>query len=307
MAELDGHHAAALWRDAALTDPLTGIGNRRALEIGWGTALAHARSAGLPVCLVAIDLDGLKVVNDSRGHAAGDELIVSLVAALRAGLRDSDQMFRVGGDEFVLLLPGTSASAAGTLMARVREFSAPRFSWGAADTVQDGATLAGVLECADRRLYAQRSRVRAPSIGRVELPVVPASGATRIPHFLQSRTRAVELVVLGAVALTIGSIVLSIAGGNHALCASGLGTTVVDCGLSNAVYYGGFVLVSAGGVILGAALLGAALLRGRPASGGAEGHRRVGAAIPSGRGVPSGRGGSSGGRPPSDGPGRPWG
>lgn len=240
---------------AALTDPLTGAGNRRALDDAWQTAVIQGTRLGQPVCLVAIDLDGLKRINDFQGHAAGDDAIVRLCAALRAALRETDGVFRIGGDEFVALLPGTPADAAVELMARLHQYHAPRFSWGAADTVQDGATLDDVLACADRRLYAQRRRDRpATSPVAVSAPQPPLRA--RI-----SPKRAVELVVSGVLALAIGAIVVSIAGGNHSLCAGGDGPTIVDCGLSNAVYYGGIVLMAAGCIVLGVGVVARALLR----------------------------------------------
>jgi diguanylate cyclase (GGDEF)-like protein len=123
-------------QQAAMTDPLTGIGNRRALEFSWEMAVTQAERLGNPACIVAIDLDGLKRINDFQGHAAGDEAIVSLCAAMRAALRDTDEIFRIGGDEFVAILPGSPAGAVSELMGRVQQFHAPKFSWGAADTVQ---------------------------------------------------------------------------------------------------------------------------------------------------------------------------
>jgi hypothetical protein len=72
----------------------------------------------------------------------------------------------------------------------------------------------------------------------------------------------VELAASGVLALAIGAIVVSISGGNHALCAAGDGPTVVDCGLSNAVYFGGIVLMMAGAVIFGVGVVARALGRG---------------------------------------------
>ena len=244
-------------QDAALSDPLTGTGNRRALESAWQAATAQARRNGLSVCVVAIDVDGLKRINDFQGHAAGDDTIVRLSAALRAALRDTDQVFRIGGDEFVALLPGTAAAAAVELMARVNQYQAPRFSWGAGDTVQDGATLGAVLGCADRRLYGQRRRARPPTTS-----LIMAAPAPRPSMWSGlSRRRGVELAIAGALALAIGAIVTSISGGNDSICGGGDGPTVVDCGLSNAVYFGGIVLVAVGSVILGLGLT-TALVRG---------------------------------------------
>jgi diguanylate cyclase (GGDEF)-like protein len=243
---------------AALTDPLTQAGNRRALDNAWRAAAAQGQRLGQAVCLVAIDLDGLKRINDFQGHAAGDEAIVSLCAALRAALRDTDDVFRIGGDEFVALLPGTAAVTASELMVRVSQYHAPRFSWGAADTFQDGSTLDAVLGCADRRLYGQRRRNRpATTSATVVVPTPQPSPWSRM-----SAKRAVELAVSGVLALAIGAVVVSISGGNHSLCSGGEGPTVVNCGLSNAVYFAGIVLMTAGGIVLGVGIVVRALRGG---------------------------------------------
>ncbi|MGO9344518.1 MAG: GGDEF domain-containing protein [Acidimicrobiales bacterium] len=243
---------------AAMTDPLTGIGNRRALEYAWQMAVTQAERLGKPACIVAIDLDGLKRINDFQGHAAGDEAIVSLCAAMRAALRDTDEIFRIGGDEFVALLPGSPAAAVSDLIARVQQFHAPRFSWGAADTMQDGSMLEDVLACADRRLYAQRRRNRQQTRSSAVTAPTPKS-----PYWSRlSPKRATEMATSGALALAIGAIVVSISGGNHHVCAAGTGPTVVNCGLSNAVYYGGIALICAGAIVLGVAVIVRMLLRG---------------------------------------------
>jgi diguanylate cyclase (GGDEF)-like protein len=248
-------------QDAALRDPLTGIGNRRAMDLAWQTAMAQGRRLGHPTCVIALDLDGLKGINDLHGHAAGDTAIVGLSAAFRAALRDTDQIFRIGGDEFVAILPGTAAAGVGDLLARMTQFQAPRFSWGAADTIQDGSTLEAILDIADKRLYAQRRRTRPADSTRFSSTVVHPSVRRQLPFVPDSRKRAIELVVTGALGLTIGMIVTTISGGNHTLCATGLGSSIVNCGLSNAVYFGGVILAVAGGLILGFGTIAAALLR----------------------------------------------
>jgi len=151
--------ALAELEDAALTDALTGVGNRRALETAATAALASADRADHVVSVVVVDLDGLKAINDTRGHAAGDQAIAGLTDALRRTLRDSDQLFRIGGDEFVALLPMAPVETVTELMRRAAG-DAPSFSWGVATAPDDGDRLEDLLESADRRLYETRRRTR---------------------------------------------------------------------------------------------------------------------------------------------------
>ncbi len=102
----------------AATDGLTGVLNRTAFR---ETALAAMRDPRAVPSLVAIDLDLFKQVNDRHGHLAGDRALVHLVSVLRAGLREADTIGRVGGDEFLVLLPGTDADRAQAVAARLRE------------------------------------------------------------------------------------------------------------------------------------------------------------------------------------------
>jgi diguanylate cyclase (GGDEF)-like protein len=96
-------------RQQSRRDPLTATVNRR----GWDEALQRLRpdvATGVPVTVVAVDLDGLKQVNDSIGHAGGDELIVSCARALQQVVREGDVVARLGGDEFGLLMPGVQTA-----------------------------------------------------------------------------------------------------------------------------------------------------------------------------------------------------
>ena len=94
------------------TDVLTGLPNRRALKQRLAMEFRRSVRYGTPVSLLLVDIDGLKQLNDTEGHAAGDRLIRSVAAAITQGLRESDFGARWGGDEFAIVAPNTAASAA---------------------------------------------------------------------------------------------------------------------------------------------------------------------------------------------------
>jgi diguanylate cyclase (GGDEF)-like protein len=108
-------HNAMLYeraRELALRDQLTALHNRRFFDESLTDALARGRRAGSSVALLVIDLDGLKQINDSGGHVAGDVALRSAAEALRQCVRAGDLPCRLGGDEFAVILPGADAAAA---------------------------------------------------------------------------------------------------------------------------------------------------------------------------------------------------
>jgi diguanylate cyclase (GGDEF)-like protein len=109
-------------------DPLTGLPNRRALEGSLEDHLARCRRYGAAGGLLLLDLDGFKMVNDTLGHAAGDELLVGCADALRRRLRETDVIARLGGDEFAVLIPvedrDEAERVAQALIDTVREYAA---------------------------------------------------------------------------------------------------------------------------------------------------------------------------------------
>jgi diguanylate cyclase (GGDEF)-like protein len=152
---------------AALTDPLTGILNRRGFLEEAERELVRARRYDHPLALAFVDVRGLKAVNDSEGHLAGDRLLKQVSLLLNESARTSDVIGRIGGDELAVLLVEQSAEGAASMTHRVRsQIPAHRASLGLASAwdvtigtaafPEDGGTIEQLLEAADRRLYEQR-------------------------------------------------------------------------------------------------------------------------------------------------------
>ncbi|MDD9944438.1 MAG: GGDEF domain-containing protein [Myxococcales bacterium] len=165
VASLEGALADA--HQMARTDPLTGLGNRRALEEAVARLADHSKTTGL----VAVDIDHFKRVNDDYGHDAGDLVIRRLADVLRMELRGDDRAFRVGGEEFFVLLPATDASQAASVAERIRaRFAAARVLYGDNEigaTLSAGAsqwhqrqTFKAAAKRADELLYAAKSAGR---------------------------------------------------------------------------------------------------------------------------------------------------
>lgn len=140
-------------RDQSETDALTGVVNRAGFHRLSALMLAAADRRCQPVALVLCDLDGLKQVNDSGGHAAGDVLLVDVVVAWTQVLRRGDVLARIGGDEFALLLPDTDLAGAEHAVERLKAATRTPFSAGAA-TRQPGESMSEMLIRADAAMYA---------------------------------------------------------------------------------------------------------------------------------------------------------
>lgn len=157
---LNARHLADL-EALTLTDPLTGLGNRRALERELARTMLRSRRLDHPLSLLYMDVDDLKLVNDRFGHAAGDATLRALGQAVRGCSREgTDSGYRVGGDEFVVIVLAARAGAE-MLAVRVHEsFQArsPHESRLALGVVEwDGAMTAGeLLNEADRRMYQNK-------------------------------------------------------------------------------------------------------------------------------------------------------
>ncbi len=144
-------------RQRANTDAMTELNNRRALEDDFRRFRANAKRFGVPLLLISWDVDGLKRINDSEGHAAGDEHLMGFVAALRETVRQGDGLYRIGGDEFVSLHPGLNLDSGAVLYRRVLQ----RFSFVSAGWVTaTNDSLDAALEEADARLYTDKEARR---------------------------------------------------------------------------------------------------------------------------------------------------
>ena len=154
--------AFAQLEQAACVDALTGILNRRSFERDIRRELGRAPRQGGGFCLVMLDLDGLKHINDTLGHNAGDARLRALAAAVRSAIRKEDSAYRVGGDEFAVLLPGATPEQADMVMDRVAAASAAPFTYGVAAYPIEGITLEALVDSADKQLYARRAG-RRPS------------------------------------------------------------------------------------------------------------------------------------------------
>jgi two-component system cell cycle response regulator len=165
--------------EEALVDPLTCAFNRRYLDAHAPRLAARCRAAGNPVGVLMIDVDNLKQINDARGHPAGDRVLKEVVDRVTSALRPSDLVARMGGDEFVVVMPETDQDAALQIAERLRSRIGDTPVEGVAVTVSVGAAasrpdeeeeLDATLQRADAALYEAKraggNRVIAYGRGR---------------------------------------------------------------------------------------------------------------------------------------------
>jgi diguanylate cyclase (GGDEF)-like protein len=175
----------------ALHDPLTGLPNRALVLDRLGRALARSQRAGTSTVVLFIDIDRFKIVNDSLGHAYGDDLLVAVAARLRASLRETDTVARLGGDEFVVLLEDLTHEtialdvAEKILDAMRRPFSLAgreffvTASIGLAVSTTDHETPESMIRDADAAMYVAKGR------GRNRLEVFDEAIRVRVMHHLE--------------------------------------------------------------------------------------------------------------------------
>jgi len=146
----------------AMVDGLTGIANRRRCEEALVSEIARADRLGSPLTLVLADLDDFKQINDEHGHPTGDEVLREFAAVVRATVRDSDLAGRWGGEEFLLLLPGSDGVGGAQLAERVRSALAERSFLGHGGTVVSVTCSFGVAQLTagsdERDLFAAADR-----------------------------------------------------------------------------------------------------------------------------------------------------
>lgn len=183
-------------RTLALTDPLTGMLNRRGFDDGASRAFSATRRARAPLSVIVADIDHFKSINDRYGHAAGDEALRQFAQCLRSEARMEDIAGRVGGEEFTLMLPGTPARTAADVAERLRAAAAKlsitaddtvfgmRASFGVAGFDPNDADISAVLQRADAALYQSKQDGR----DRVTVVATKGEAAPPLPEVLPATT-----------------------------------------------------------------------------------------------------------------------
>jgi diguanylate cyclase (GGDEF)-like protein/PAS domain S-box-containing protein len=169
-------------------DPLTGLPNRRAFESRLRRAVQSAKEMESRHALLYFDLDNFKPVNDTAGHAAGDELLRQLAKLLRSQLREGDALARLGGDEFAVLLEDVTPEQATFVAEKVRRaIAAHQFDWQG-DIFRIGASI-GQLEFSDGKLTAYELLYRADEM----CYLAKSRGRDRVVAFSRERDRSGDL------------------------------------------------------------------------------------------------------------------
>ena len=150
-------------------DPLTDLPNRLLFQDRLREAMARSMRSGSPLAVIIIDLDKFKAINDEEGHRVGDEVLKAIAKRLRTGLRDSDTVARIGGDEFAIVLPDlTSIAAAIRIADKIQNrldtplrlegsYYDPKASFGMAIYPTDALEADSLLQCADLAMYEAKA------------------------------------------------------------------------------------------------------------------------------------------------------
>jgi diguanylate cyclase (GGDEF)-like protein len=185
------------YRTESVLDPLTGVLNRKSLGLRFTELHEQARLTDGSICLIAADLDGFKQLNDAHGHARGDAALRDAAYEMRKVLRNFELLYRIGGEEFLVVLPGVHLSAGARLAERLRqaiEQGSPAglrltVSLGVAAASGDAAEFRTLFEAADAALY------RAKQLGKNR---VVAIGAADVGHDLGAKPVVQPPKVAGA-------------------------------------------------------------------------------------------------------------
>ena len=190
-----GHQRRAMARaiEQARTDPLTSLFNRAQLFVTLEQEVSRTRRSDRGFCVLMIDVDGLKAINDSGGHLRGDEVLRALGSVIRTSIRTADSAYRYGGDEFVVLLPETDIVGAFVVAEKIRggaeevgmAMTGPEpvtsVSIGLVSHPEDGLSAEELMSAADRAMY------QAKRLGKNQI-----SGNPRPRPALLARRSAVE-------------------------------------------------------------------------------------------------------------------
>jgi diguanylate cyclase (GGDEF)-like protein len=161
----------------ATTDYVTSLPNARSLFVQLDSELARARRESLPLTVLVLDMDGLKAINDRFGHLEGNRVLGDVAAGLKTACRDYDYVARMGGDEFVVLIPGLKGSETQFRVDQFRQTVATAglnlsLDWplsasiGVASFPEDGPDAAQLLAEADRRMYQEKRNRKEARVAR---------------------------------------------------------------------------------------------------------------------------------------------
>ena len=196
LGDAETARRAAEW--LAVTDPLTGTFNRRHFFIAGERWFAHSRQAQEQLCVLLLDVDDFKAINDQHGHAAGDRVLIAVAEACKASLRETDLLARYGGEEFVALLPATDMARALQIAERMRAAVAgadviadngaivrPTASVGVSALTAAPVSFDALLAQADRAMYGAK-RDGKNRVGAGPAASAPATLAPLIPGVTQA-------------------------------------------------------------------------------------------------------------------------
>jgi diguanylate cyclase (GGDEF)-like protein len=173
----------------SVTDPLTGLFNRAQIYVDLDQEVRRSRRSLRPFCLLMVDMDGLKLINDSFGHERGDAAIRGIAGVIRRSIRTVDSAYRYAGDEYVVLLPETDFAGAFVVAEKIRqgaeelgatltrEEAPTTVSVGLVSHPEDGSTDEELMLAADRAMYAAKAGGKNQVSGypRMPKPASPAS------------------------------------------------------------------------------------------------------------------------------------